>query len=339
MRRYWKALVAVLFFPFSIIKWILDQVGRAQTVRDIPILAWILSPYFSPVVFSVAVIMGFWAWYDVRVKKDQAGFLAVTGNKRRFKKQAVFGVAITLFLFIVTPLGYGYYHRHHAKAPQMDAGHPAPQPTAPTPQPKEPEPGVHPIPPAKVTAKNTEPSHTVVLPSLSAKNQSPKTPSQSPNTTTETYSTKDSAHADAQHVGTKDDASAVVGTATETHAGPIGLYNAEGGKASLTCSVINAPNGKAIENHGDVLADHLSINAPPSCTPSQKKIGTINVLLTETAEPSFIGNPSKEGDWAWFSTRVLSGEFDEQVAKDFAAQPDTGKKIEFLKKLKESLNP
>jgi hypothetical protein len=121
--------------------------------------------------------------------------------------------------------------------------------------------------------------------------------------------------------------------------GPIGVYNAPGAKFSATCSVINGPNGKAIENHGEMNLDRSSVNAPQSCSPSQIKASEIDGLISETSEPSFRGNASRENAWTRFSIAVLGGEFDEHVAKDFAAQPDLEKRLEFLKKLKDSLQP
>jgi hypothetical protein len=121
--------------------------------------------------------------------------------------------------------------------------------------------------------------------------------------------------------------------------GPVAVYNAKGGEFFASCSSINGPNGKAIENHGKVTLDHSGVNAPQPCSPSQTKASEIDGLISETAESSFRGDARNEIVWTRFSIDVLRQEFDEQVAKDFAAQPDLEKRIEFLKKLKASLQP
>jgi hypothetical protein len=121
--------------------------------------------------------------------------------------------------------------------------------------------------------------------------------------------------------------------------GPVAVYNAKGGEFFASCSVIYGPDGKAIENHGKVTLDHTSVNAPQSCSPSQIKASYIDGLILETTDSSFIRNARSENAWTIFSKAVLSDNFNEQVVKDFEAQPDFEKRIEFLKKLRASLQP
>jgi hypothetical protein len=115
---------------------------------------------------------------------------------------------------------------------------------------------------------------------------------------------------------------------------PVAVYIAPGARLNATCSVIAGPNGKGIENHGEVNLDHSSVNAAQLCSPSQIKASYIDGLISETAAPSF-----RENSWTRFCVDVLGGEFGAQVAKDFAAQSNLEKRIEFLKKLKASLQP
>jgi hypothetical protein len=115
MRRYWKGVVGFILLPLSNLGWILDQVGRAQTVRDLPLLSWILSPYFSPIAFLGASILIARAYYEIRIKKEQAGFQAVPKNKSTYRIQAISGVTIFAALFIGLPLAYRYYRYLHQK--------------------------------------------------------------------------------------------------------------------------------------------------------------------------------------------------------------------------------
>jgi len=112
--------------------------------------------------------------------------------------------------------------------------------------------------------------------------------------------------------------------------GPIGVLNRKGAKSSFTCSVINVPNGTAVDNRGQFDADHVAINGTsPPCTPSEEKIGAIDFLLKVRSAPG----------WDGLVVKVLGDKFDQQAVEAFTSQPDYGKKIEFLKKLRESINP
>ena len=122
--------------------------------------------------------------------------------------------------------------------------------------------------------------------------------------------------------------------------GPVGILNREGAKATLVCSEINIPNGTAIDNRGELNGDHLNVNGTsPPCTPTQKKISAIDMLLDEPTKPSFKENALEERAWVRFAIVVLRDQFDEHIAGDFAAQSDTEKRIEFLKELRKSLHP
>jgi hypothetical protein len=116
--------------------------------------------------------------------------------------------------------------------------------------------------------------------------------------------------------------------------GPVAVYNAAGGKFYATCSTINGPNGRALENHGEAITDRVGFNAPQPCSPSELKAAAIDMLISVTSEPSF-----RENAWTSFCVAVLGDQFDDHVVKDFAAKADLEKKIEFLKKLKTSLKP
>jgi hypothetical protein len=118
-------------------------------------------------------------------------------------------------------------------------------------------------------------------------------------------------------------------------AGPVGVYNAEGGKFYSTCSEIDAPGGRAIENHGEMALEHSSVNAPPPCSPSEKKAFGIDQMLSASLRQ----NNFVEHTWSVWCEAILRKEFDEQTAKGFMAQPDTEKKREFLRKLKEPIHP
>jgi hypothetical protein len=176
-----------------------------------------------------------------------------------------------------------------------------------------------------------KPEHLSRKPSLEMK----QPPPESPNITTEAYSTKDSAHVDAQHVGTKDETSAVRGIAAQeepaklpaTHP-PIGVLVEPGGKWNSTCDTVNAPNGTAVENHGEIISRHLAVNSPPSPCPSGERI---DFLIRTSTEPNL-----EEVFWTPWVIAILKHEFGEQTARDFALQPNLEKKREFLKKLKES---
>ncbi len=108
---------AVLFLLLGNIKWIVDTIGEVQTVSELPIIKYILYPAFSPVAFSIAILFIGWAYYDIRWRKEQAGFAAIPENKRRYRNQAIIGASIVLVLFVVAPLGYGYYRRHRNPSP------------------------------------------------------------------------------------------------------------------------------------------------------------------------------------------------------------------------------
>jgi hypothetical protein len=97
------------------IQWILDTVGRIQTVRDLPI-NWVLHPLFAPIAFCLAVLIGAWAYFDFRIKKEPAGFANSPENRRRYATQASLGAAVVITAFIASPLIYAHYYRKAANA-------------------------------------------------------------------------------------------------------------------------------------------------------------------------------------------------------------------------------
>jgi hypothetical protein len=110
-----KPVVTAILLLLTPIQWILDIVGRVQTVRDLPI-RWVLHPLFPPIAFCLAVLIGAWAYFDFRIKKEPAGFANSPENKRRYATQAILGSAVVITAIIVAPLIYGHYYRKAANA-------------------------------------------------------------------------------------------------------------------------------------------------------------------------------------------------------------------------------
>jgi hypothetical protein len=99
VRKLWKPVVTVILLLLTPIQWILDIVGRVQTVRDLPI-RWVLHPLFPPIAFCLAVLIGAWAYFDFRIKKEPAGFANSPENKRRYATQAILGTAVAIAAII-----------------------------------------------------------------------------------------------------------------------------------------------------------------------------------------------------------------------------------------------
>jgi hypothetical protein len=108
MRKRWKIPGAISLLVLGYVRGLVDVIGEVQTVNELPILKWVIHPYFSFAATSAAIILGAWAYYDIRVKKAHAGFIGAPENKRSYKKQAIVGAIILLVVFTVAPLFYGY---------------------------------------------------------------------------------------------------------------------------------------------------------------------------------------------------------------------------------------
>jgi hypothetical protein len=111
VRRFKKLAGAGFIALLSHAKWALDQFSTAQTLREIPVVKWIFHPWFSPIAFSGAVVLFAWGYYDLRTRKEQAGFAVRPESKSTYRKQAILGAILCLFLFVAVPLLYGHYHR------------------------------------------------------------------------------------------------------------------------------------------------------------------------------------------------------------------------------------
>jgi hypothetical protein len=106
-----KVAGAIFLVPLGAIRGIVDRIGEVQTVNDLPVIKWLIHPYFSLAAFSGAVWRGGWAYYDFRIKKEQAGFLIVPEKKNRYRRQAIIWILSALVLFIILALIYGHFHR------------------------------------------------------------------------------------------------------------------------------------------------------------------------------------------------------------------------------------
>jgi hypothetical protein len=111
VRKWWKSAVAIFLTVLGPVRWIVDTIGRAQTVSDLPFVKYLLHPYFPPMAFTAAVLFGAWAYYDLRMKKEHAGFIGTPENKNRYRKQAISGAVVVLAVIVVAPLIYGRFHR------------------------------------------------------------------------------------------------------------------------------------------------------------------------------------------------------------------------------------
>lgn len=110
------------------------------------------------------------------------------------------------------------------------------------------------------------------------------------------------------------------------------VYNGSGGKFESHCGTWSTGGRTAIENHGEVKSDRDSFDAPSSCSPEQEKIADVDGFLERSYN-------TPETFWVGDTAFVLRHIFNDDIAKDFLAQPDIEKKRAFLKKLKESIHP
>jgi hypothetical protein len=112
VRKWWKTGLTIALALLVPVRWVLDNIGRAQTVSDLPLLKYLLHPYFPPAAFTGCILVGTWAYYELRMKKEQAGFMGMPQNKSRYQHQAILGGATALAVFIIAPLIYGHYRRN-----------------------------------------------------------------------------------------------------------------------------------------------------------------------------------------------------------------------------------
>jgi hypothetical protein len=127
--------------------------------------------------------------------------------------------------------------------------------------------------------------------------------------------------------------------AEDTPRGPIGVLNHEGAIADFTCSNINVPNGTAVDNHGQFEAHNSTINGTSQpCTPEEEKYQGLESLLRDTRYPHF-EDVQVQRVWARTSLNFISTEFGEKKAEEFKSQPGTKERIEFIRKLRDSLRP
>jgi hypothetical protein len=120
VRKWWKVVGGVLFVLLGVIRGIVDAIGEVQTASDLPVLKWVMGRYFPLAAFAAATLLGSWAYYDYRIKKEPAGFVGTPENKRRFRTQAIVGALAVLAVCVFTPLIYSHY-RHAASAETSSA--------------------------------------------------------------------------------------------------------------------------------------------------------------------------------------------------------------------------
>ena len=111
MRRWWKAVAGLVLAALGYLRGFIDLVGEAQTVSDLPVLKWFVHPLFSLAAIGGACVFAAWVYYDLRLKRGQAGFVGTPGSKRRYRNQAIIGAALALTTLVVAPLLYGHYRR------------------------------------------------------------------------------------------------------------------------------------------------------------------------------------------------------------------------------------
>src|SRR5579862_5548906 len=104
MRRDWKLLATMASLPLGSIGWILDQIGRAQTVKDLPIIKWALSPVFPPIVFSVGVVFYAWHWIELKTRRQDAGFRLDASERKTAKRRAILAATLAILIIVVAPL-------------------------------------------------------------------------------------------------------------------------------------------------------------------------------------------------------------------------------------------
>lgn len=115
MRKYWKGLLGVGLLAVSHLGWILDQFGRADMLRNLPVLNWILSPYFPPVAFIGCVVFIGWAYYDIAIHKEPAGFGLDVKKRHRIRRNIASVALAVIVMFVAIPAIYGYVRRHRNK--------------------------------------------------------------------------------------------------------------------------------------------------------------------------------------------------------------------------------
>ena len=124
MRRYWKPIAGITLFIFGIARWIIDIIGKAQVVSDLPIVRWILHPYFPPVAFVLASVLVGWGYYDIAVRKHPAGFIGEPERRDRLVWKSVAWVGLVILGFVGGPLAYSRWHRKHPIVAQSSRSNP-----------------------------------------------------------------------------------------------------------------------------------------------------------------------------------------------------------------------
>jgi hypothetical protein len=121
-RKYWKPIFGFIWLLLSLVPWILDQIGRLQTLTDLPIFSWISSRYFPPISFSVAVVALGWAYYDMMIRKQPAGFGLDLEKRSQIRTPTILTVSTIILVVVIVPI---LYHRF------LGTGRPAEQKPAP----------------------------------------------------------------------------------------------------------------------------------------------------------------------------------------------------------------
>lgn len=121
MRRWWKAIAAVLFLLLGWLRGLIEVIGDAQTVSDLPIyLKWLISPYVSLSAIGAGAVFIGWLYYDHKIRRGSAGFLSDPQDRKGYLIKATIAVACVMVVFIGIPIAIGHW-KH--KSDQSSQGH------------------------------------------------------------------------------------------------------------------------------------------------------------------------------------------------------------------------
>jgi hypothetical protein len=121
MRRFARLLWVLILLILGALRQIIDVIGEAQTVASLPVLKWVISPWFSFAFFTMAVLVMARSYYVERIRKEPAGFAAVPYAKNEYRNQAIVGAGVVILLFVLAPIVYGHYRRPARATPRSIA--------------------------------------------------------------------------------------------------------------------------------------------------------------------------------------------------------------------------
>jgi hypothetical protein len=207
---------------------------------------WIGRPWFGPVVFVVGIALYLWAHHDWHKGRSIFDTLYLEYGAKHPKMTLII-ICVIGALMGATVFGKSWQYIQKRNSPaQQNAGnvHPDISP-GPNTGPLEPAPPIgqskaarqenRPKGASQHKTKTSKPIEKHVPESTNPASPVPAGPSEPmpPNTTTESYGTKDLMHTDAQHVGTKDEPKAIVNGGFTQGPGSIAQIGGIGNQATI----------------------------------------------------------------------------------------------------------